>query len=66
MKDVLGIQPTDINATLLDTCYSLIEEGIIKKNKKYRGPKKPGEEDEGKKELVEGLINAQIRMRLVG
>lgn len=46
MKDVLGITPTDINTTLLDTSYSLIDEGIIKKSKKYRGSKKPGEDGE--------------------
>lgn len=46
MKDVLGITPMDANQSILDTAYSLIEHGVVKKTKKYRGSKKPGEESE--------------------
>ncbi len=50
MKDVLGLTPHEINETILDMCYSLIEKGLVKKSKKFRGPKKEGEEAEAEGE----------------
>jgi hypothetical protein len=38
MKEVLGIEPTDMKETLIDMAYSLIENGFVKKTKKYKGP----------------------------
>ncbi|KAH3878164.1 uncharacterized protein LOC127874026 [Dreissena polymorpha] len=38
MKEVLGVTPRDLKETILDMAYSLIEAGIVKKSKKYRGP----------------------------
>lgn len=52
MKDVLGITPKEIKETLLDMAYSLIEVGLVKKTKKYKGPNAgtEGEEEEKKDE----------------
>ncbi|GAB6018891.1 hypothetical protein CHUAL_000549 [Chamberlinius hualienensis] len=49
MVEVLDITPTAANSTLLDTAYSLIEQGIVKKSKKFKGPKS-GEGDAGTSE----------------
>ena len=38
MKEVLGIEGMDIKDTILDMCYSMIENGFVKKSAKYRGP----------------------------
>ncbi|XP_076435893.1 uncharacterized protein LOC143275577 [Babylonia areolata] len=38
MKEVLGIEPMDSKETVIEMAYSLIENGFIKKTKKYRGP----------------------------
>ena len=38
LKRELGIQPTDVNTTIIDSCYSLIEKGIVPKKPGYRGP----------------------------
>lgn len=40
MKDELGITPYELNKTLLDTAHSLIDNGFIKKSKKYKQSKK--------------------------
>ncbi|XP_076311295.1 uncharacterized protein LOC143225542 isoform X2 [Tachypleus tridentatus] len=40
MKEVLEISPRDFSQTILDTAYSLIENGIVKKSKKYKQGKK--------------------------
>ena len=37
MRYVLGIEPRDINETLIDMCYSLIEKGLVKKTSQYTG-----------------------------
>merc|ERR1711862_870726 len=42
MKDVLGITPRDISETVVEMCYSMIENGMAKKSKKFRGQKKRG------------------------
>ncbi len=39
LKDILGIEPIDLNATIIDTCYSLIEYGVVPKTANYRNPK---------------------------
>ncbi|XP_076324284.1 uncharacterized protein LOC143232573 [Tachypleus tridentatus] len=44
MKEVLDIIPRDLSQTILDTAYSLIENGLVKKSKKYKHGKKEGEE----------------------
>ena len=52
MKDVLQIAPKEVKDTLIDMAYSLIESGLIKKSKKYKGPNAGGEtegEQEGEK-----------------
>ncbi|BFZ14180.1 hypothetical protein BsWGS_17219 [Bradybaena similaris] len=38
MTQILGINPTDLNKSLIDMGYSMIENGFIKKTSKYRGP----------------------------
>lgn len=40
MKDELGITPCELNKTLLDTAHSLIDNGFVKKSKKYKQSKK--------------------------
>ena len=39
MEGELGVKPYSIKDTLIDTCYSFIELGIVKKTQQYRGPK---------------------------
>ena len=41
MRTELGIEPRDIRSTILDTCYSIIENGIVPKMDNYRGPPTP-------------------------
>lgn len=36
MREELGITPKELNQTLIDTAYSLIENGFVKKTKKYK------------------------------
>ena len=38
MMTELGIQPSDVNTTIIDSCYNLIEKGIVPKKPGYRGP----------------------------
>ena len=38
MKNDLGVEPRDIESSILDTCYSLIESGAVPKTRDYRGP----------------------------
>ena len=38
LKRELSIQPHDVNTTVIDSCYSLIEKGIVPKKPGYRGP----------------------------
>ncbi|XP_074657492.1 uncharacterized protein LOC141910679 [Tubulanus polymorphus] len=56
MKEKLGIEPRDINATLLEGCYSMIEKGLIKKPKPKKTKKAAADaekdEEEGKAEDV--------------
>ena len=37
MRDLLGISTRDINETIIDTCYDLIEQGFVPKTSGYRG-----------------------------
>lgn len=37
MKETLGITPKECKETIIDMAYSLIEAGVIKKTKKYKG-----------------------------
>ncbi|KAK7478306.1 hypothetical protein BaRGS_00030458, partial [Batillaria attramentaria] len=56
MKEVLGIEPHDAKETIIDMAYSLIENGFIKKTKKYRGPggiEETKAEEEKKEEKTE-------------
>lgn len=39
MREELGITPKELNLTLIDTAYSLIENGFVKKAKKYKQSK---------------------------
>ncbi|XP_061170792.1 uncharacterized protein LOC133180267 [Saccostrea echinata] len=54
MKDVLQITPTELKDTLIDMAYSLIDAGLVKKTKKFKGPgsgePEGGEEGEKKEE----------------
>ena len=38
MKTELGIEPRDTCQTILDTCYSFIEKGLVPKKPGYTGP----------------------------
>lgn len=38
MEGELGVRPHSIRDTIIDTCYSLVELGIVKKTPHYRGP----------------------------
>ncbi|KFM60178.1 putative uncharacterized oxidoreductase, partial [Stegodyphus mimosarum] len=40
MREELGISPIELNQTLIDTAYSLIENGFVKKSKKYKQSRK--------------------------
>ncbi|XP_055927795.1 uncharacterized protein LOC129959042 [Argiope bruennichi] len=40
MREELGITPRELNQTLIDTAYSLIENGFVKKSKKYKQNRK--------------------------
>ncbi|KAK3096206.1 hypothetical protein FSP39_024464 [Pinctada imbricata] len=56
MKDVLQLTPKEVKETLIDMAYSLIESGLVKKSKKYKGPNAGGEgegEQEGEKKEEE-------------
>ncbi|XP_033760807.1 putative uncharacterized oxidoreductase YDR541C [Pecten maximus] len=44
MKEVLAITPKEPKEIVIDMAYSLIENGLVKKAKKYRGPNAGGEE----------------------
>ena len=35
MTQVLGVQPRRVEETIVDTCYSLIDRGLVKKTSKY-------------------------------
>ncbi|XP_060599031.1 uncharacterized protein LOC132752687 [Ruditapes philippinarum] len=50
MKEVLGITPRDVKETIIDMAYSLIEAGLVKKSKKYKGP--GGAQEDAKEEDV--------------
>lgn len=62
MKDVLGITPRESKETIIDMAYSVIEAGLVKKAKKYKGPggdqgeekAEEGKTEEEKKEGEEG------------
>lgn len=41
MVEDLKITPTDLEQTILDTCHSLIEKGVIKATRKYKKSKQP-------------------------
>ena len=38
MTNVLGIKPRDPKLTIIDMAYSMIENGMVKKSKGYKGP----------------------------
>ena len=38
MKSELGIYPMDLAQSIIDTCYSLIENGVVLKTRGYQGP----------------------------
>ena len=38
MKTVLGVEPRPLPQTILQMCYSLIEQGWVKRTSKYTGP----------------------------
>ncbi|CAG5128697.1 unnamed protein product, partial [Candidula unifasciata] len=38
MTQILGIDPVDVNKSLIDMGYSMIENGFVQKSSKYRGP----------------------------
>lgn len=62
MVEELKVTPTDIEQTILDTCHSLVERGIIKATRKYKKSKSPTktEAEEGAQtDLAAGGDNAQ-------
>ncbi|XP_045199960.2 uncharacterized protein LOC123554112 [Mercenaria mercenaria] len=53
MKETLGITPREMKDTIIDMAYSLIEAGLVKKAKKFKGPggaQEEAKEEEGKAE----------------
>lgn len=44
MKEVLAITPKEPKEIVIDMAYSLIENGLVKKAKKYKGPNAGGDE----------------------
>lgn len=38
IKEDLGFDPIDVEKTLIDMAYSMIEQGFVKKTPKYLGP----------------------------
>jgi hypothetical protein len=54
MKETLQISPREMKDTLIDMAYSLIDAGLVKKTKKFKGPgggePEAGEEGEKKEE----------------
>ena len=38
MRNVLGVKPRDVRVALVDMCYSMIDNGMLPKTRKYRGP----------------------------
>lgn len=55
MVEELKITPTDVEKTILDTCHSLVEKGIIKATRKYKKSKSTTktEADEGAQQATE-------------
>lgn len=47
MVEDLKITPTDVEKTVLDTCHSLIERGVIKATRKYKKSKQPQPRGDG-------------------
>jgi len=45
MIEELKITPTDVEKTIIDTCHSLIEKGVIKPTRKYKKVKQPDSEE---------------------
>lgn len=41
MVEELKVTPTDVEKTLVDTCHSLVERGIVKATRKYKKSKQP-------------------------
>lgn len=58
MREELGITPKELNQTLIDTAYSLIENGFVKKSKKYKQNKKESADQKNARELQ--LYNFKI------
>eukprot|EP00731_Ephydatia_muelleri_P035639 Em0144g9a len=56
MRNVLGITPRSVNETIIDTCYSLIELGMVKKTPQYieRQSRQPPSEEPKEKGETEG------------
>ena len=65
MRTELGIEPRDIRSTILDTCYSIIENGIVPKMDNYRGPPTPlvtGEESVFNEHEVKGVEESNLKI----
>ena len=41
----LGITPTDMEKTIIDMAYSLIDQGFVMKTKDYKGNQRNGDEN---------------------
>lgn len=52
MVEELKITPTDIDQTILDTCYSLIDRGVIKPTRRYKKSKLPPAKQDNQEENV--------------
>ena len=57
IREVLGIEHRDIKASIIDTCYDLIERGLVQRTSGYRGRREgltvtPDEQEQAGDELV--------------
>ena len=44
LREMLGIEPIDLNTTIIDTCYDLIEHGVVPKTANYKSQSSTGAE----------------------
>ena len=58
MKDVLKIEGRDLKESIIEMAYSIIENGMVKKSKKYRGPGGATAEEEGAEGEGEGAATS--------
>lgn len=52
MVEELKVTPTDVEKTVVDTCHSLVEKGIVKATRKYKKSKQPAPKTEQEGEVA--------------